>query len=162
MKAMDLPTNRLKLVPRTIEEVRARIAAMAPADRAQLSADWLAQFNAATSADMWVLGFTVVQREGGLAVGQCGFKGPPAEGMVEIAYGIDPEHQRQGYATEAAAALTAYAFGSGGVRVVRAHTLPEPNASTRVLTKCGFRRVGDFLDPEDGLVWRWEKENGAD
>ena len=33
----------------------------------------------------------------------------------------------------------------------------EANASTRVLTKCGFRHVGEVMDPEDGLVWRWEK-----
>ena len=76
---------------------------------------------------------------------------------MEIAYGIAPEHQGKGYATEAAEALTAYAFGSGQVRVVRAHTLPESNASGRVLTKCGFRNIGEVIDPEDGLVWRWEK-----
>ena len=63
-----------------------------------------------------------------------------------------------GYATEAAQSLTEYAFSSGKVRVVRAHTLPEPNASTRVLTKCGFRRIGEVIDPEDGLVWRWERD----
>jgi RimJ/RimL family protein N-acetyltransferase len=50
-----------------------------------------------------------------------------------------------------------YAFASGQVRVVRAHTLPELNASARALTKCGFKRVGEVVDPEDGLVWRWEK-----
>jgi RimJ/RimL family protein N-acetyltransferase len=76
---------------------------------------------------------------------------------VEIAYGIAPEHQGKGYATEAAAALTDYAFRQREVRAVRAHTLPENNASTRVLTKCGFRRVGEVIEPEDGLVWRWEK-----
>jgi RimJ/RimL family protein N-acetyltransferase len=78
--------------------------------------------------------------------------------VVEISYGVDPEHQGKGYATEAARALTAYAFSSGMVRVVRAHTLPEPNASTRVLIKCGFHRIGEVIDPEDGLVWRWEKD----
>ncbi len=31
-------------------------------------------------------------------------------------------------------------------------------ASGRVLIKCGFRRIGEVIDPEDGLVWRWEKE----
>lgn len=51
----------------------------------------------------------------------------------------------------------AVALGSSQTRVVRAHALPEPNASTRVLTKCGFRFLGEVIDPEDGLVWRWEK-----
>ena len=77
--------------------------------------------------------------------------------MVEIAYGVAPDHQGNGYATEAAEALVAYAFSSGKVRVVRAHTFLEANASTRVLAKCGFRRVGEVSDPEDGPVWRWEK-----
>ncbi len=32
----------------------------------------------------------------------------------------------------------------------------QENASTRVLTKCKFKWVGEVMDPEDGLVWRWE------
>lgn len=134
------------------------VQAMSPAEQAQLSGDWLAQLHASTSADPWVTGFFIVQRETGTAVGKCGFKGPPAaDGVVEIAYGVDPEQQGKGYATEAAEALVIYAFGSAGVRVVRAHTLPTSNASTRVLTKCGFHYVGEVIDPEDGLVWRWER-----
>ena len=77
--------------------------------------------------------------------------------MVEIAYGIDTEHRGNGYATEAANAMTAYAFSSGLVRTVRAHTKPESDASKRVLSKCGFRNIGEVIDPEDGLVTRWEK-----
>ena len=86
------------------------------------------------------------------------FKGPPdGEGMVEIAYGVVPAYEGRGFATEAAAALTEYAFDSGDVRLVRAHTLPERNASTRVLEKNGFALVGEVVDPEDGPVWRWER-----
>ena len=79
-------------------------------------------------------------------IGKCGFTGPPgADSAVEIAYGVAPEHQGKGYATEAAAALVSYAFSHEQVCVVRAHPRPEANASTRVLTKCGFRRVIDLL-----------------
>lgn len=100
----------------------------------------------------------MVHHSSSVVVGQCGFKGPPtAEGVVEIAYGVAPEHQGKGYATEAAEALTNYALSHERVRMVRAHTLPETNASTRVLMKCGFQNVGEVMDPEDGLVWRWEK-----
>jgi RimJ/RimL family protein N-acetyltransferase len=42
------------------------------------------------------------------------------------------------------------------VRIVRAHTLPQANASTRVLEKCGFAHAGAIDDPEDGWVWRWD------
>jgi ribosomal-protein-alanine N-acetyltransferase len=151
-------TKNLELVPKTLEEVYAAIEAMTPADRAELSADWLALLQASTSADEWTHGFSLVLRDSDTVVGSAGFKGPPADGVVEIAYGLSPEYQGKGYATEAAEALTAYAFQTGKVRVVRAHTLPESNASTRVLTKCGFHRIGEVIDPEDGLVWRWEKE----
>lgn len=136
------------------------VEAMTPSERAELSADWLARLHASTSADPWTHGFSLVHRGSDAVVGTAGFKGPPAaDGVVEIAYGISPDYQGKGYATEAAQALTAYAFRSNRVRVVRAHTLPEANASTRVLTKCGFRHIGEVIDPEDGLVWRWEKAN---
>ena len=156
---MDIQTKNLKLVPpHTLEDVRAMIDAMDPAEKAQMSADWLQMLNSATEIDPWVHGFSVLHRSSGSVVGQAGFKGPPtADGIVEIAYGIAPDHQGKGYATETAQALTAFAFSSERVHIVRAHTLPEPNASTRVLTKCGFQNIGEVTDPEDGLVWRWEK-----
>jgi len=123
-----------------------------------VSPAWLAQLRASTAADPWIHGFAVVHRESGLVIGAVGFKGPPDEdGMVEIAYGIVPGYQRRGYATEAAEAGVAFAFDSGNVRQVRAHTLPTPNASTRVLAKCRFKQIGEVVDAEDGLVWRWER-----
>ena len=162
MSATHIQTKTLKLVPVTLEEVRAMVEAMDPSEKAQLSADWLARLHASTSADPWTHGFLLVHRDSDIVVGKSGFKGPPApDGVVEIAYSVVPDFQGKGYATEAAQALVAYAFSSGRVRVVRAHTLPESNASTRVLAKCGFRHIGEVIDPEDGLVWRWEKYNEA-
>lgn len=139
------------------------IQAMASAEKAELSADWLARVHNSTSADPWTHGFSILHRDDDTVIGKGGFKGPPSEeGMVEIAYGIAPDHQGKGYGTEAAEALTAFAFSSRKVRVVRAHTRPEANASTRVLTKCRFLKIGEVIDPEDGLVWRWEKHNQTD
>jgi len=124
----------------------------------EVSPDFLVQLRAALAADPWLHGFAVVHRESAEVIGSAGFKGHPDEdGMVEIAYGIVPGYQGQGYATEAAMALLAFAIGSGRVRLVRAHTLAENTASTRVLTKCGFESVGDVVDPEDGPVRRWER-----
>ena len=157
MNASQLETRNLKLALQTPADVRAMIEAMDASAKAQLSADWLARMHGSAVADPWIHGFSLVHRESDAVVGQAGFKAPPDPGgVVEIAYGITPEHQGKGYATEAAQALVAYALASGRVRVVRAHTLPQPNASTRVLTKCGFRHMGEVTDPEDGLVWRWE------
>lgn len=147
----------LRLVPSTPEEVRAQIEQMPARDREQLSQDWLARLAAATTVDPWVLGFTIVHAATGEVVGTCGFKGPPGtDGAVEIAYGIAPAHQNRGYATEAARALVLFAFANPQVRLVRAHTIERANASARVLTKCCFQPAGQVVDPEDGLVWRWE------
>jgi RimJ/RimL family protein N-acetyltransferase len=124
----------------------------------EVSPEWLAKLREATEADAWMHGFAVVHKESESVIGTIGFKGPPNEdGMVEIAYGIAPGFQKQGYATEAAAAGVEFAFGRELVRVVRAHTLPEANASTQVLKKCGFAFLGEAVEPEDGTVWRWEK-----
>jgi [ribosomal protein S5]-alanine N-acetyltransferase len=124
----------------------------------EISPEWLDRLREATVTDPWIHGFVVVHRESGLAIGTAGFKGPPDdEAAVEIAYGIVAEYEGNGYATEAAEALVTFAAGSGRVRMVRAHTLPTPNASTRVLAKCGFQYIGEVVDPDDGLVWRWER-----
>src|SRR5262245_44379047 len=110
-RASDLRTRSLALVLQTPEEVRARVALMAPALKAEISADWLQQLAASSEADPWVHGFEMVRRDGGAAVGHCGFKGPPRDGVVEIAYGVNPDQEGKGYATEAAAALAEFAFG---------------------------------------------------
>jgi ribosomal-protein-alanine N-acetyltransferase len=39
--------------------------------------------------------------------------------------------------------------------VVTAQTLPERNASHRILGKLAFRHLGIVDHPEDGTVWEW-------
>jgi RimJ/RimL family protein N-acetyltransferase len=96
-------------------------------------------------------------RRDGTYVGTCAFKSAPdAEGRVEIAYSTFPVREGQGYATAMAGLLTGIAL-EGGVHLVIAHTLPEENASNRCLRRNGFTFAGEVNDPEDGLVWRWEK-----
>ena len=158
MAAVVVPTASLDLVLQTPDEALAWVASLPPADRAEVSADWIARVRATPLGDPWSLGFTAVERASGSAVGGCLFKGQPdGDGVVEVAYGIDPPHRGRGFATEAVAALASFAFASGRVRLVRAHTKPDGGASMRVLDKCGFRRVGEVTDPEDGLVCRWER-----
>ena len=123
-----------------------------------VSETWLEGLRAAGAADPWLHGFAAVQEETDQVIGTGAFKGPPDEnGVVEIAYGIVPSFEGQGYATELAAALVAFASADPRVHLLRAHTLPEPNASTHVLQKCGFAYRGEVIDTEDGLVWRWER-----
>jgi RimJ/RimL family protein N-acetyltransferase len=159
---MQIEAKTLTLVLRSPDEARAEVDALPPEMRREVSPDWLKRVAESTVADPWLHGFTLIHRETGTTVGSAGFKAPPdAEGCVEIAYGVEPEHRGKGYAKEAATALTGYALESDKVRTVRAHTLPTQSASTYVLTKCGFQFIGEVIDPEDGLVWRWEVRRGT-
>ena len=107
----------------------------------------------------WQWGFAAVEPASDTVIGTAGFKGEPDEaGMVEIAYGVVPSCENRGFATEMAAALLSYASADSRVRLIRAHTLPENNASARVLQKNDFMHLGTVTDPEDGDVWRWERK----
>jgi RimJ/RimL family protein N-acetyltransferase len=100
--------------------------------------------------------FFVYDRDTRLVAGSCGFKSPPTpSSKVEIAYFTFPPHEGKGFATAMVNMLVALALESIDVAEVIAHTLPQPNASTRVLESCAFVRDGDDVDPEDGPVWRW-------
>jgi ribosomal-protein-alanine N-acetyltransferase len=124
-----------------------------------VSAEWLSALQTAAGADPWKYGFAVVEIASGLVIGNGGFAGAPdADGVVEIAYGIVPDYEGHGYATEVAQALVDYARNKGRARTVCAHTLAAPNASTRVLEKCAFRFAGEVNHPTDGLIWRWKRE----
>jgi RimJ/RimL family protein N-acetyltransferase len=104
-------------------------------------------------AGAWTMYYIVRHAADGAArtlVGVCGYKGPPAEGAVEIGYGILPAYQRQGFATEAVAALLAHAFGDPTVRRVTAETYPHLTPSIGVLEKSGFTVAGP--GSEEGVV----------
>lgn len=128
----------------------------------EVSAEFLARLNGSAVPDPWKDGFAVVHFADNIIIGLCSFVGPPStDGTVEIAYGIAPDYRNRGFAGEAARALIAYAFASGQVCTIQAHTLAEHNASTRVLQKCGFTLVGEVIHREDGAVWRWEMKSKA-
>lgn len=94
--------------------------------------------------------------EESVAVGVCAFKGAPRNNSVEIAYGTHPGHEGKGVATRMAAELVRIARTTDPHVCIIAQTLPEHNASTRVLAKCGFAQVRDGVDDEVGRVWEWE------
>jgi ribosomal-protein-alanine N-acetyltransferase len=103
-------------------------------------------------------GYLALDRARNTIVGTCGFKAPPdSEGVVEVAYFTFPGSEGLGVASAMAAGLVDLATSAAGVRRLRAHTLPERSAATRILEKTGFRRLGEVIDPEDGPVWRWER-----
>jgi ribosomal-protein-alanine N-acetyltransferase len=100
------------------------------------SADWIAR---AAVAD-------------GVVVGHGGFHGPPdAEGVVEVAYSVDPAHRRKGYAKAMLRALIERAEADPAVTAVRASIRPDNAGSRATIAGFGFEKVGEQWDPEDGL-----------
>ncbi len=93
--------------------------------------------------------------EGGQVVGMCGYKSPPQNGRVEIAYGTVPGNEGRGIATQMARQLVQIARDAEKGIMVTAQTLPEEGASTAILRKLGFVLTGTVNDPEDGDVWEW-------
>lgn len=92
--------------------------------------------------------FVITQDADSVAVGGCGFHGPPdVHGSVEVGYELDPGARGLGYATEAVLALSGFAFTHPAVRSVTASTYPRNTASQGVLRRAGFTRQDDL----DGL-----------
>jgi ribosomal-protein-alanine N-acetyltransferase len=94
-------------------------------------------------------------------VGWGGFKGPPRDGVVEVGYEIAESRRGRGLATEATRAMVAEAFDNDRVGEVIAHTLPERNASTRVLEKAGFTYDAETRERGE-VVWRYSLVKGSD
>ena len=169
-----MPPESIRLLPHTPEHLRALLEGPEVYERRfgikvanglrdfligpEVSPEFLARLRGPAIADPWKDGFGVLHLANNLVIGFCSFTGPPdTDGMVEIAYGIVSGYEGRGHASEAARALIAHAVASGQVKTLRAHTLPERNASTRVLEKFGFSFSGEIVHPTDGPVWRWER-----
>ncbi len=96
--------------------------------------------------------------EGGECVGTCGFAAPPVDEAAEIAYFTFPALEKRGIATRMAQRLIAISCERDPSVNIIAHTLPEENASTRILRKLGFVFAGKVDHPEDGPIWKWSHQ----
>jgi RimJ/RimL family protein N-acetyltransferase len=117
------------------------------------------KFMVSVGGDPKWFGYLAIDSTTRQIIGTCAFKGAPTKDkIVEIAYCTFPEFEGKGYATAMASMLVQAAQTNPEVASVIAHTLPEPNASTRILQKIGMKFVGEVIDPEDGRVWRWSMD----
>jgi RimJ/RimL family protein N-acetyltransferase len=168
--ALVIFTERLELVPLSpgLLEAIARGDARGSARRldATVPDGWtdtiparerLEQLAADPSEQPWLVR-AVVLRAPRRVVGNVGFHGPPDDqGRVEIGYGIVPAQRRQGYAREAIAGLTDWAFATGEARVCVASVSPRNTASLALVRSLGFRQVGEQIDELDGLELVFER-----
>jgi RimJ/RimL family protein N-acetyltransferase len=160
-------TKRLELVPATEAATRAALLgpeALGGALGAVVPPSWPPEYLDPASLEFtlarlaegpkqagWWLHFVVLRDAGERTViGSAGYAGPPADGTVEVGYGIVGDHQRRGYASEAVRGLVGRAFEVASVRRVIAETLPELAPSIGVLHKCGFRWIGN--GKEEGVI----------
>ncbi len=88
-------------------------------------------------------------------VGSAGFKGPPRNGVVEIAYGTFEEYRKQGIGTAICKKLVELSIDTDRSIKITATTFQRENFSTRILEKNNFVCIGTVNDPEDGEVWQW-------
>ena len=121
---------------------------------AQQSLTFMKSFPYETAPEWF--GYLVVEQETRQLAGMCSLKGPPEDGVVEIAYYSFPGFEGRGIGTEMARFLVERAAILPGVTAVIAHTAAERNASNRILEKIGMKFAGE--EQEDGMpIWRWEK-----
>lgn len=86
----------------------------------------------------------VVEKASGQLIGHMPFHPWFVRDTWEIGWAFGHAHQGKGYATEAARALLAHAFGALKAHRVIATCQPENTASWRVAEKLGLRREAHF------------------
>lgn len=137
-----IETNRLKIYAAYKEQMEAFIAAQS-ADI--LKAAYTEMLDGClTHPNQWEwYAIWMIELKDGTHVGELCFKGISEKGVAEIGYGIADDYQGCGYATEAVAALTDWAFRQPSVTCIMAETEETNIASQKVLKKSGFIPTGE-------------------
>ena len=163
-----LTTERLRLVPITLEMVegvmrRDRAAAEAALDVGLRDCGWdlpacarfpdqwpnedlvarafpfsLDAIRADPATRLWGDSLVLPLEGAPRVVGSVVFKGRPADGIAEVAYGIEDSSRRQGLATEATRACVEWALAQDGITAVQATTFPWHHASLGVIRRVGM------------------------
>ncbi|KAK2612716.1 hypothetical protein QQS21_001333 [Conoideocrella luteorostrata] len=81
---------------------------------------------------------------------------PPWQDMLEMRYGIAPEHWGKGLALEASKVVVQWAVEERGARRFIAETQKANQRSGRVLEKLGFKKVDTNYFQEKDVLDEWE------
>ena len=139
---MQLLTKRLFLIPLQPDGMRTLLARITDPELVGPYTEMLTLSLRHPEQWIWYTAWGLYQNDSGDFVGDLCFKGLPKNGQPEIGYGISPEFQGQGYATEAVRAACRWALAQPGVAAVEAETEPANAASRAVLRKVGFVPTG--------------------
>ena len=104
----------------------------------------------------WI-GYFVIRDN--LVVGCCGFVSQPNNTKVEIAYWTFKQFEGQGVSSESCKQLVAMTRQTDPTIIITAKTLPEHNASTKILERNGFVLTGPATDEDGKDVWEWTCKN---
>lgn len=92
-------------------------------------------------------------------IGSAGFHDFPNEdGMIEIGFGIVPEMQNKGFGKELLIGMWKMICKRTDVKVLRYTVAPDNAPSMHIINKLGFEKVGEQIDPEDGLELIYEQK----
>jgi ribosomal-protein-alanine N-acetyltransferase len=173
---MEITTERLMLIPLTLDQLRRYIPAPDELEQElgfkvsrDIVTDRLRRAISMKLAKMeradpmehdWYTYWLIVIKDGPYGAGLAGFKGlPDKEGKTEIGYGIDPAVRNAGYMTEAVKGLIGWAFQDPRCRTIIAPDTKKANtASNRVLEKVGMRV---YNETDDAFDWRIDNEETA-
>ena len=89
-------------------------------------------------------------------VASVGFKGPPVNNTIEIAYGVHEPYRNKGIGIAVCKLLVDLSLKTDPTVKITARTFSENNFSTRILERNNFIFNGPVQDPEDGEVFEWE------
>jgi len=99
-----------------------------------------------------------IEKETNELIGSAGFHDfPDWNGMIEIGFGIVPEKQNQGFGTELLIGMWKMICLRPDVRILRYTVSPENLPSVHIINKLEFSKVGQQIDPEDGVELIYER-----
>lgn len=102
---------------------------------------WIADLAPAWAAGTGIA-WAITMLDGGELVGAIGLRLAPEHALADLGYWVGVPYWNRGYATEAGAAVLAFAFGQLGLNRIQARHLPRNPASGRVMVKLGMQFEG--------------------
>ena len=98
--------------------------------------------------------WAVCRKDTGEMIGDCGLTMQIIDGQIrpEIGYHIRRDHQRQGYAKEAARAVRDWTFENTPFRAIYSYMKAENMPSIRTAMAYGCEDAGEFRDEEGELT----------
>lgn len=117
----------------------------------------LQQLQSDPSLQPWLLR-AICHLEGHHVIGHIGFHSAPAPdylkewlpGAVEFGFAVFSKYRRQGYASEAAAAVIKWAYREHSTTKFVLTIAPDNTPSRRIAARLGFIHIGVHEDPVDG------------